>query len=385
MLNDNSNDSLKPNFGDNEDMGNDLKDLLDNNYEDNIALPEFNNLVSKVSVNDKDQEFYLDAEKVLTAKEDLPLYSDTLNKILTESERLVEERTVGLVTHVMGVNSAVQNQQPFFLKVLLFLRGLWEKLGTATSPDLYRKVLEEILNEKHPFYSIRIAEEVSDVLQIYLPDEAEGTDEGSIEQILESIFTDHFAQEGHQPIPVEDLLYQFVHHKFAVKGYRADLTMVKLNMMLVGKAPEAHIRHQLLEEWQEGLLIKNYPDVDKKILENYLTEIMGLACDEPLLALKYILAPIEWLLAQEEQMDRKILGLKLVGMGVELARERDRAGWSDQLAAWMEGQKLADNYMRESTHSRMMQQMPIILRFLYDHGALSGQFLSQVIRSSLHS
>ena len=40
-------------------------------------------------------------------------------------------------------------------------------------------------------------------------------------------------------------------------------------------------------------------------------------------------------------MDRKILGLKLVAMGVDLARERDKTGWSDQLVAWMEGQQLA--------------------------------------------
>lgn len=97
----------------------------------------------------------------------------------------------------------------------------------------------------------------------------------------------------------------------------------------------------------------------------------------------YIFRLVLWLLEEKGQMERKILGFKVLSELVATARLKPRL--STQLLNWLVSQQLIEKFVSDSTHARILQQLQPLLHFLYDNNLLTSIYLTELMKQSLHS
>ena len=92
---------------------------------------------------------------------------------------------------------------------------------------------------------------------------------------------------------------------------------------------------------------------------------------------------MDWLLADNSQMEKKIIGFKILGELVGVARLRHN--FTPVLVEWLVEHQILEKFLRESTHSRILQHISPILHFLYEHNILLNHYLVELMKLSLHS
>ena len=82
-------------------------------------------------------------------------------------------------------------------------------------------------------------------------------------------------------------------------------------------------------------------------------------------------------------MEKKIIGFKILGDLVGMARLRHN--FTPVLVDWLVEHQILEKFLRESTHSRILQHISPILHFLYEHSILQNHYLVDLMKLSLHS
>jgi hypothetical protein len=148
---------------------------------------------------------------------------------------------------------------------------------------------------------------------------------------------------------------------------------LNVNVLLISRAPDADAREECLVNNQEGIYIEDFSPLDKREIEDYATAIAEIATDNPKYSEKYIFRLVDWLLAENSQMEKKIIGFKVLGELVGLAKSRQM--FATCLINWLTDHQILEKFLRESTHSRILQHLSPILHFLYENGVLPNNYL----------